>query len=77
VPPKPVADFTVSSLKRFIFLTTILANTLSVYCNSLECLNFDETVDTVPSSDHKVGIQKPKAAVSKPKTDRTSDVEMK
>ena len=51
LPPKPVADFRVSFSKRFLFLTTIQANTLTVYFSSLDNINFDESVDTVPMLD--------------------------
>lgn len=51
VPPKPVADFKLSVTRRQIFLTTIQTNTLKVYFKSLDSINFDESVDTVPSSD--------------------------
>lgn len=54
LPPKPVADFRVSFSKRFLFLTTILTNTLTVYYSSLDSLNFDESVDTVPMLDQDI-----------------------
>lgn len=75
VPPKPVADFKLSPRMRSIFLCTLQANTLSVYFSSLDALNFDETVDTVPSSDAKTTpLQNNPKALSRSKTD---DVVMK
>ena len=48
VPPKPVADFGITYQKKFILLSCIQNNTLSVYYNSLDNVNFDEDVDTIP-----------------------------
>jgi katanin p80 WD40 repeat-containing subunit B1 len=59
VPPKTVADFKVSS--QFILLSSIHDNTLSVYYTSLEKLNFDESIDTVPTSSNL-----PEPVVSRP-----------
>ena len=53
VPPKPVADFGITYQKKFILLATIQSNVLSVYYNSLDNVNFDEDVDTIPSSSHE------------------------
>ena len=50
VPPKPVADFGITYQKKFILLSTIQNNILSVYYNSLDNVNFDEDVDQIPSS---------------------------
>ena len=52
VPPKTVADFGITYQKKFILLSCIQANTLSVYYNSLDNVNFDEDVDQIPSSSH-------------------------
>lgn len=49
VPPKPVADFGITYQKKFILLSCIQNNTLSVYYQSLDNVNFDEDVDTIPS----------------------------
>jgi hypothetical protein len=52
-PNKLVADFKVSDRMKSVFLSTLSLNTISVYFASLESLNFDETVDTVPTSDNQ------------------------
>ena len=48
VPPKRVTDLGISYARRFLLLSCLQANTLSVYYTSLDSINFDEDVDTVP-----------------------------
>ena len=48
VPPKRVTDLGISYQRRFLLLSCLQANTLSVYYTSLDSINFDEDVDTVP-----------------------------
>lgn len=43
---------------KSVFLSTLSLNTISVYFASLESLNFDETVDTVPTSDNQQPVPK-------------------
>lgn len=75
VPPKPVADFLLAQQKRFIFLTTMHLNTLSVFIKSLDDLNFDESeCDKVPIKDVRPYDQ----AIKKQQSDPSrADVEMK
>lgn len=53
-PPKPVADFNVTYHTRYMLFACILNNTLSMYYTSLKNINFDEDVDTIPSSSNEV-----------------------
>lgn len=48
-PPKPIADFELNFDRRFLFLATIQSNNLAIYYQSFDQLNFDDSVDTVPS----------------------------
>ena len=50
MPPKPIADFQIASAQRYLLLSSIQANTLSVYYAKLDNLNYDESVDTVPTN---------------------------
>ena len=50
LPPKEVTDLKISYQRRYLLLSSIQKNTLSVYYQSLDNINFDETVDTIPSS---------------------------
>ena len=54
VPPKPVVDFGVTYQKKFVLLSCIQNNTLSVYYNSFDNINFDEDVDTIPTNSSTV-----------------------
>lgn len=47
-PTKPIADFGIAYQKRYMLLACIQSNVLSVYYNSLDNVNFDEDVDTIP-----------------------------
>ena len=48
-PTKPIADFGIAYQKRYMLLACIQNNVLSVYYNSLDNVNFDEDVDTIPT----------------------------
>lgn len=48
LPPKEVTDLKISYQRRYLLLSCIQSNTLSVYYQSLDHINFDETVDTIP-----------------------------
>lgn len=48
-----MSDFKVSDRMKSVFLSTLSLNTISVYFASLDSLNFDDSVDTVPTSDMK------------------------
>jgi hypothetical protein len=55
-PPKEVTDLKISYQRRYLLMSCIQSNTLSVYYQSLDHINFDETVDTIPSQ----GVEEPK-----------------
>ena len=56
-PTKPVADFGITYQKKFILLSCIQANILSVYYNSLDNVNFDEDVDTIPTQSNDMPVR--------------------
>ena len=45
-----MVDFGVTYQKKFVLLSCIQNNTLSVYYNSFDNINFDEDVDTIPTN---------------------------
>jgi katanin p80 WD40 repeat-containing subunit B1 len=50
VPPRAVADFGITFVKKFLLLACIQSNTLSVYYTNLDSINTDEDVDTIPTN---------------------------
>jgi WD40 repeat protein len=49
--PKTISDLKIASEERFLLMSAILNNTISVWYSPLESLNFDESIDIIPSSD--------------------------
>lgn len=76
MPPRPYADFELSQDKKFLFVASIQANNLGIYYQSFDQLNFDDSIDTVPSQGVQVRKNSkpdiimqpdPPVAVAKPK----------
>jgi len=55
-PTKPIADFGIAYQRRYMLLTCIQNNVLSVYYNSLDNVNFDEDVDTIPTQSNSSDV---------------------
>ena len=49
--PKTISDLKIASYERFLLMSAINNNTIGVWYSPLESINFDETVDVIPSSD--------------------------
>ena len=49
--PKTISDLKIANYERFLLMSAISNNTISVWYAALENINFDETIDTIPSSD--------------------------
>jgi WD40 repeat protein len=49
--PKTISDLKISNEEKFILMSAISNNTISVWYTPLESMNFDETIDIIPSSD--------------------------
>jgi len=49
--PKTISDLKVANYERFLLMSAISNNTISVFYSPLESINFDETIDIIPSSD--------------------------
>lgn len=56
--PKTISDMKIANEGRFLLMSAISNNTISVWYAPLENLNFDETIDIIPSSD-SVKYQEP------------------
>ena len=50
--PKTISDLKIANEERFLLMSAILNNTISVWYAPLESINFDETIDIIPSSDN-------------------------
>ena len=59
MPLKEVTDMKISYARRFLLLSAIQSNTLTVYYQSLDNINFDESVDTIPSSSNQERSKEP------------------
>ena len=55
-PPKEISDFKVDFRKKFLILSTIYENTISVWHKKLDSLNFDEEVDQLPMKDQPMNV---------------------
>ena len=49
--PKTISDLKIANEERFLLMSAISNNTISVWYAPLENLNFDESIDIIPSSD--------------------------
>lgn len=49
--PKTISDLKVASYERFLQMSAISNNTISVWYAPLESINFDESMDFIPSSE--------------------------
>lgn len=49
--PKTISDLKIANEERFLLMSAIANNTISVWYAPLESINFDETIDIIPSSD--------------------------
>lgn len=55
--PKTISDLKVAAAERFLQMSAISNNTISVWYAPLELLNFDENIDMLPSSDSQKSSQ--------------------
>jgi WD40 repeat protein len=46
--PKTISDLKIANYERFLLMSAINNNTISVWYSPLESINFDETIDTIP-----------------------------
>ena len=49
--PKTISDLKIANEERFLLMSAINNNTISVWYAPLESINFDESIDIIPSSD--------------------------
>ena len=49
--PKTISDLKIANYERFLLMSAISNNTISIWYSPLENINFDETIDIIPSSD--------------------------
>jgi katanin p80 WD40 repeat-containing subunit B1 len=49
--PKTISDLVIANEDRFLMMSAIANNNISVWYAPLESINYDETIDTIPSSD--------------------------
>lgn len=49
--PKTISDLKIANYERFLLMSAINNNNISVWYSPLESINFDETIDIIPSSD--------------------------
>lgn len=46
--PKTISDLKIAQYERFLLMSAINNNNISVFYCPLESINFDETIDTIP-----------------------------
>lgn len=51
VIPKTISDLVIATENRFLLMSAITNNNISVWYAPLESINYDETIDSVPSSE--------------------------
>lgn len=51
VIPKTISDLKIANEERFLQVSAITNNTVSVWYAPLESINYDESIDIIPSSD--------------------------
>jgi katanin p80 WD40 repeat-containing subunit B1 len=49
--PKSISDLKIANEERFLMMSAITNNTISVWYAPLESINYDESIDIIPSSD--------------------------
>jgi WD40 repeat protein len=49
--PKTISDLKIANDERCILMSAISNNTISVWYTPLESMNFDESIDIIPSND--------------------------
>lgn len=49
--PKSISDLKIANEERFLMMSAIQNNTISVWYAPLESINYDDSIDTVPSSE--------------------------
>ena len=49
--PKTISDLKIANEERFLLMSAISNNTISVWYAPLESINYDESIDIIPSSD--------------------------
>lgn len=49
--PKSISDLKIANEERFLLMSAIQNNTVSVWYTPLESVNYDETIDMIPSND--------------------------
>ena len=49
--PKIISDMKIANEEKFLMMSAISNNTISVWYAPLESINYDESIDTIPSSD--------------------------
>jgi len=49
--PKTISDLKIANEEKFLIMSAISNNTISVWYTPLENINFDESIDIIPSSD--------------------------
>ncbi len=52
--PKTISDLVIANEDRFLLMSAITNNNIAVWYAPLESINYDETIDIVPSSDSQV-----------------------
>lgn len=52
--PKSISDLKIASEERFLLMSAISSNTIQVWYAPLESINYDESIDTVPS--HEMAV---------------------
>ena len=52
--PKTISDLVIANEDRFLLMSAITNNSIAVWYAPLESINYDETIDIVPSSDSQV-----------------------
>lgn len=55
--PKTISDLKIAREERFLLMSAISNNTVSVWYTPMESINFDETIDFIPSSDSAKNVQ--------------------
>ena len=55
--PKTLSDLKIATEERFLLLAAISNNTISVWGAPLESINYDESIDIIPSSDNAKNYQ--------------------
>jgi WD40 repeat protein len=49
--PKTISDLKIAAYERFLLMSAIHKNTISVWYSPLEHINYDETIDMIPILD--------------------------